>query len=71
MHTLHLIPGSYVQVFDMEICVVVDVLDFIVNLKSFSKDVNKTADDNVIKFRRLLCLILKKKMLFEISVLPV
>ena len=59
---------------------VVGVLDFIVELKSFSRDVNKTADDNVIKFRRLLCLILKKKngiavtpllLLFEISVLPV
>jgi len=47
----------------MEICVVVGVLDFIVELKSFSRDVNKTADDNVIKFRRLLCLILKKKKL--------
>ena len=40
---------------------VVGVLDFIVKLKYFSRDVNKTADDNVIKFRRLLCLILKKK----------
>ena len=63
MHTLHLISGSCVQVFDIEICVVVGVLDFIVELKkSFSRYVNKTAnDDNVIKFRRLLCLILKKK----------
>jgi len=62
MHVLHLISGSCVQVFDMEICVAVGVLDFIVELKSFSRDVNKTADDNVIKFRRLLCLILKKKL---------
>jgi len=45
----------------MEICVAVAVLDFIVELKSFSRDINKTADDNVNKFRRLLCLILKKK----------
>ena len=37
MHTLHLIPGSCVQVFDMEICVVVGVLDFIVELKIFFK----------------------------------
>jgi len=37
MHTLHLIPGFCVQVFDMEICVVVGVLDFIVELKIFFK----------------------------------
>jgi len=46
MHGLHLISGSCVQVFGMEICVVVGVLDFIVKLKFFSRDVNKTADDN-------------------------